>query len=68
MDSYIFTAVLADGLLTHEAPQVSAWVLVPACIAVGISAEVSPGVEQHWLLPGLDPVDGFCWKGNEVEI
>lgn len=41
---------------------------VPACISVGISAEVSPGVEQHWLLPGLDPVDGFCRKGSEVEI
>lgn len=44
MDWYIFTAVLADGLLTDEAPQVSAW--VPARTAASISAEASPGVEQ----------------------
>lgn len=44
VDQYVFTAVLADGLLTDEAPQVSAW--VPAHTAVSISTEASPGVEQ----------------------
>lgn len=58
MDWCIFTAVLADGLLTDEAPQVSAW--VPACTAASISAEASPGVEH--------PLGGLHWKGSEVEV
>lgn len=59
VDWYIFTAVLADGLLTDEAPQVSAW--VPARTAVSVSAEASPGVEQGCL-------GGLCWKGSGVEV
>lgn len=44
VDWYIFTAVLADGLLTDEAPQVSAWVSAHA--AASVSAEAGAGVER----------------------
>ena len=60
VDWYIFTAVLADGLLTDEAPQVSAW--MPACTAASISAEASPGVEQALAAQWVEP---FGWVALE---
>lgn len=69
VDSYIFTAVLADGLWTDEAPQVSAWVLSASMYCwEHFSWKLVLVLSRHWLLPGLGPLGGLCWKGSEMGV
>lgn len=59
---YVFTAVLADGLLTDEAPQVSAW--VPALLAASFSTGASPGVAQALAARRAGPFGWFRLEGQ----
>lgn len=61
-DWCIFAAVLADGPLTDEAPQVCAW--VPARTAVSVSAEASPGVEQALAARRVGPFGCVTLEGQ----
>jgi len=65
VDWYIFTALLAYGLLTDEGPEVSAW--VPARTAAGISAEATPGVEQALAARRVGPFGWVVLEGQRGE-